>query len=93
MLRIFCGTEDSSPKSNLKKEKNPATSENEPSGAETDPAIAIPKARDLNPCPQPKGVRLGDRSQPSFDICLGELATKFNCRRVWLHRLAVPGDA
>ena len=53
MLRTFCGTEDTSPKSNLRKEKNrPANpSEKRMSLAERDLAIASPKARGLNPCP------------------------------------------
>ncbi len=50
MLRTFCGTEDTSPKSNLTKEKNLSrqTPENTPSLAEVDLAIAIPKAKGLN---------------------------------------------
>ena len=55
MLRNFCGTQDTSPKSNLTKEKTlpRQTSENRLSLVETDLAIAIPKARGLNPCPGP----------------------------------------
>src|SRR5438876_5191853 len=54
MLRTFCGTEDTSPKSNLTKEKKfcRQTSENKRLLA-VDLAIAISKTRGWNPCPEP----------------------------------------
>src|SRR4029450_10085454 len=59
-LRTFCGTEDTSPKSSLTKEKKSSrrTSENKPSLAETDLAIAIPKARGLDPHRSPGRISL-----------------------------------
>jgi hypothetical protein len=49
MSRNFCRTEDISPKSKLRKEKNrPAKHQRRLSLAETDPATAIPQARGLN---------------------------------------------
>jgi hypothetical protein len=53
MLRAFCGTEDTSPKSNLTKEENLSrqTSENKLSLAEADLAIAIPKGKGIEPLP------------------------------------------
>jgi hypothetical protein len=50
MLRAFCGTEDTSPKSDLTKEKKSSrrTSENELSLAERDLASAVAKAKGWN---------------------------------------------
>jgi len=51
MLRAFCGTEHTSPKSNLTKEKR-LSAKNQRMKlllAEADLAIAIPKARGLDP--------------------------------------------
>ena len=55
MLRTFRGTKHSSLKSNLTKEKRLSrqTSKHELLLAETDLAIAIPKARGLDPRPSP----------------------------------------
>ena len=55
MLRAFRGTRHTSPKSNLTKEKRLSrpTSKHERFWAETDLAIADPKARGLDPRPSP----------------------------------------
>ena len=71
MLRTFCGTGHTSPKSNLTKEKKLSRQilENDRSRAETDLAIAIPKARGLDPRPWPGRVSL---TRPSLSL-------RFNC--------------
>jgi hypothetical protein len=94
MLRAFCGTEDTSPKSDLTKEKKIVPPKHQRTSCpwrKENSAIAIPGARGLNPCPKPKDLRL-TRGDPYPCGSVLEPAVPFlnDDHRVWRGLHLVP---